>query len=81
MWRLRVIQAATVTLAVIVVIAMTVVWLWRDRPTLESTGWAFAPPPPENPAIVTGVRRSDVAKITGMTPAVFNFSGKCWVVA
>ena len=52
MWRLRVIQAATVTLAVIVVIAMTVVWLWRDRPTLESTGWAFAPPPPENSASV-----------------------------
>ncbi len=52
MWRLRVIQAATVTLAVAVVIVMTFVWLWRDRPTLESTGWAYAPPPPENSASV-----------------------------
>jgi len=52
MWRIRVIQAATVTLAVIVVIGMTAVWLWRDRPTLENTGWAFAPPPPENSASV-----------------------------
>ena len=53
MWRSRVIKAATVMLAVFVVVAMAAVWLWRDRPTLESTGWAFAPAPPENSASVT----------------------------
>ena len=52
MWRRRVIQGATVALAIVVVIAMAAVWLWRDRPTLESTGWAFAPPPTENSASV-----------------------------
>ncbi len=53
MWRLRVIRAITIALAVIVVLAMTAVWLWHDRPTLESTGWAFAPTAPENsPSVV-----------------------------
>ena len=34
-----------------------------------------SPPPPEKPAIETGVRRIDVAKIIGITPEVLSFSG------
>ncbi len=52
MWRRRIIQFATVALAVLVVVIMGATWLWRDRPTLAGTGWAYAPPPPENTASV-----------------------------
>jgi L-ascorbate metabolism protein UlaG (beta-lactamase superfamily) len=39
--------------AVLVVAAMGSVWLWLDRPSLESTGWSAPPEQAENPASVT----------------------------
>lgn len=38
--------------AVLVVIAMGSVWLWRDRPTVDSTGWPHPPRPADNSASV-----------------------------
>lgn len=53
MWKQRVIRATMVTAAVFVVAAMGSVWLWRDRPSLEATGWSMPPGQAENPASVT----------------------------
>lgn len=53
MWKQRVTRAAIVTAAVLVIAAMGSVWLWRDRPTLGSTGWSAPPEQPENEASVT----------------------------
>jgi L-ascorbate metabolism protein UlaG (beta-lactamase superfamily) len=53
MWKQRVTRAAIVTAAVLVIAAMGSVWLWRDRPSLEVTGWSSPPGQAENPASVT----------------------------
>ena len=53
MWKQRVTRAAIVTAAVLVVAAMGSVWLWRDRPSLDSTGWSPPPEQAENPNSVT----------------------------
>jgi len=53
MWKQRVIRAAIVTAAVLVVAAMAGAWLWQDRPSLESTSWNDPPEQSENEASVT----------------------------
>ena len=53
MWKQRVTRAAIVTAAVLVIAAMGSVWLWRDRPSLEETGWSAPPGQADNPASVT----------------------------
>lgn len=53
MWKQRVTRAAIVTAAVLVVAALGSVWLWRDRPPLDSTGWSAPPEQAENAASVT----------------------------
>lgn len=39
MWRQRAKRAAIVSISVIVVAVAAIVWLWRDRPSLEDIGW------------------------------------------
>ena len=39
MWRRRAKRAAIIAAAVLAVIAAILVWLWRDRPDLDSIGW------------------------------------------
>jgi len=53
MWRHRVKRAAIVVPAVLALTATGSAWLWRDRPTLESTGWPVPQAPPENNVSVT----------------------------
>ncbi len=53
MWKQRVIRGAIATGTVLVVAAMGSVWLWLDRPSLESTGWSAPPEQAANPASVT----------------------------
>ena len=53
MWKQRVTRGAMVTGTVLVVAAMGSVWLWLDRPSLESTGWSAPPEQAANPASVT----------------------------
>lgn len=53
MWKQRVTRAAIITAAVLVVVALGSVWLWRDRPSLETTGWSTPPEQAENAASVT----------------------------
>lgn len=53
MWKQRVSRAAIVIAAVLVVAALSGVWLWQDRPLLEATTWNAPPEPAENPASVT----------------------------
>jgi L-ascorbate metabolism protein UlaG (beta-lactamase superfamily) len=53
MWKQRVTRGAMATAAVLVVAAMGSVWLWLDRPSLESTGWSAPPEQAANPASVT----------------------------
>ena len=53
MWKQRVNRAAIVIAAVLVVAAIGVVMLWRDRPPLEVTGWSTPPEQAGNTASVT----------------------------
>jgi len=53
MWKQRVTRGAMATGAVLVVAAMGIILLWRDRPSLESTGWSAPPELAANPASVT----------------------------
>ncbi len=53
MWKQRAIKAAIGVAAVLVVAALTSVWLWKNRPSLEATGWLSPPESAENPASVT----------------------------
>jgi L-ascorbate metabolism protein UlaG (beta-lactamase superfamily) len=53
MWKQRVTRAAIAITAILVVAAMAGVWLWQDRPSLESTGWSAPPEQTENSASVT----------------------------
>lgn len=53
MWKQRAIWTVTAFAAVLVVTATVSVWLWRDRPSLEATGWPAPPPATENPASVS----------------------------
>ena len=43
MWRQQLKHAAKVLTAVVVVAAMGLVWLWRDRPALDSIDWPAGP--------------------------------------
>jgi len=52
-WKQRAKKAAVVTTAILVVITAGGVWLWRDRPSLDTTGWPSPPVPGENNASVT----------------------------
>lgn len=53
MWKRRVKQGAVTAVAVLAVTAAGGALLWRDRPTLDSTGWPAPPEPAENNASVT----------------------------
>jgi len=53
MWKQRVTRGAIVTTVVLVVAAMGSVWLWLDRPSLQSTGWSSPPEQAANAASVT----------------------------
>ena len=52
-WKRRAKQTAVACIAVLAVTATGSVLLWRDRPTLDSTGWQAPPDPAENNASVT----------------------------
>ena len=52
-WKRRTKQAATVLIAITAVTATGSSLLWRDRSTLDSTGWQAPPDPAENNASVT----------------------------
>jgi L-ascorbate metabolism protein UlaG (beta-lactamase superfamily) len=52
-WKQRAKQTAVVLIAVLAVTATGSALLWRDRPTLDSTGWQAPPDPAENNASVT----------------------------
>jgi len=52
-WKRRAKQTAIVLIAVLAVTATGSSLLWRDRPTLESTGWPAPPDLAENSASVT----------------------------
>lgn len=53
MWRHRAKRAAIVVAAVLAVTTAGSAWLWRDRPTLDGTGWPAPPAPPEDNVSVT----------------------------
>jgi L-ascorbate metabolism protein UlaG (beta-lactamase superfamily) len=53
MWKQRVSRAAIVIAAVLVVAALSGVWLWQNRPLLEATTWSTPPEPAGNSASVT----------------------------
>ena len=53
MWKQRVSRAAIVIAAVLVVAALSGVWLWQNRPLLAATTWSAPPEPAENSASVT----------------------------
>ncbi len=53
MWKRRARRAAIGLVAILLVVAAVGTLLWRDRPSLDSTGWASPPLPEENSAAVT----------------------------
>lgn len=53
MWKQRAIRAVIVATAMLAIAIVGSIWLWRDRPSLEATGWPAPPEPAENSASVT----------------------------
>ncbi len=53
MWKRRARRAAIGLVAILLIVAAVGTLLWRDRPSLDSTGWASPPLPAENSASVT----------------------------
>ncbi|MDH5454625.1 MAG: MBL fold metallo-hydrolase [Gammaproteobacteria bacterium] len=53
MWKRRAKRTATGLVAILLILATIGTLLWRDRPSLDSTGWASPPLPAENSASVT----------------------------
>lgn len=52
-WKQRAKKTAVVITVLLVAVTSGGVWLWRDRPTLNTTGWPAPPAPGENNASVT----------------------------
>ena len=53
MWKQRAIKAGIVVAAVLVIVVLVSVLLWKDRPALDATGWLSPPASSENPSSVT----------------------------
>ena len=66
MWKQRAQRAAIVVAAVLAVGAATAVWLWRDRPSLESIDWA--------PPVIAAASATDSVTATwlGVTTLLFD---------
>lgn len=52
-WKRRTIHGAIGTVALLVVVALVAILLWRNRPVLENAGWQSPPTPAESSASVT----------------------------
>jgi L-ascorbate metabolism protein UlaG (beta-lactamase superfamily) len=67
MWLRRLKRAALATVIVLIAATAGLVWLWRDRPSLDAIDWAAAPEPADNSLSATWLGVSTVLFDDGET--------------